>query len=99
MHIQGRSEMTSKVPEEWPEAGFLGLLRTAALIAALAGAGGSFGLMIRVGHRNHSGLLLALFAIWVLSPFVALVAATVRSKRWSVLARAALCCVTLALTL
>src|SRR5579859_7931339 len=91
--------MTFKVTEQWPEAGFLGHMRTAALIAALTGAGGSFGLMMHVGHRNHSALLLSLFAIWVLSPFVALVAANVRSKRWSVLTRATIYCMTVVLTL
>src|SRR5439155_13037577 len=44
-----------------------------ALIAALVGAVGSVGLLLQVGRRKHSPpLLLALFAIWVLSPFVAL---------------------------
>ncbi len=71
------------------QGGFLRFLRAAALIAVLAGAVGSFGLMLRAGQRTPR-FLLALFAIWVLSPFVALVWAYVVSKRWSVLTRAAL---------
>jgi hypothetical protein len=91
--------MTSKVSRGSPEGGFLGLLRAAALIAVLAGAAGSVGLMLRAGRRNDSRLLLLLFAIWVLSPFMALILAHVVSKRWSVLTRAALYSVMLAVTL
>jgi len=79
--------------------GFLGPLRTVATIAVVAGAGGSTGLMLRVGHRNRSLILLALFGIWVLSPFIALVLASVVSKRWPVITRAALYSVMLVLTL
>ena len=82
-----------------PGGGFLGLLRAAALIAVLAGAGGSVGLMLRAGRRNDSRTLLVLFAIWVLSPFMALVLANVVSKRWSVLTRATLYVVMLVVTL
>jgi hypothetical protein len=99
MSINGRGEMTSKVSRERPEGGFLGLLRGAALIAVLAGAGGLFGLMLRAGRRSDSRFLLALFAIWVLSPFVALVLANVVSKGWSVLTRSTLHTVMLVLSL
>ena len=68
--------MTSRVSR------FLGLLRAVAMIAVVAGAGGSIGLMLRVGRRNDSRILLALFGIWVLSPFLALVFANVVSMRW-----------------
>lgn len=73
-----------------PEARFLAFLRGAALIAVLAGAAGSFGLMLRVGRRNNSLILLALFTVWVLSPFLALIWAHAASKRWSGLTRATL---------
>src|SRR5882672_8229229 len=73
-----------------PDGGRLGLLRTVALVAVVVGAGGSLALMLRVGHRNKSGLLLVLFAIWVLSPFVALASANAISKRWPVLTQATL---------
>ena len=69
------------------------------LNAVVAGAAGSVGLMLRVGHRSDSSLLLVLFAIWVLSPFMALVLANMVSKRWSVLTRATLHSVIMVLTL
>jgi len=78
--------------------GFLGLLRAVAPIAVVAGAVGSLGLMLRAG-RNTPRLLLVVFVIWVLSPFVALAWATMVAKRWSVPTRAALYCVTLVITL
>jgi hypothetical protein len=99
MSLNGRGESTSEVSRERPERGFLGLLRAAALIAVRAGAVGSFGLMLHAGRRNDSRILLVLFTIWVLSPFVALVLADVVSKRWSVLTRATLHSVMLVLTL
>jgi predicted dienelactone hydrolase len=74
------------------------LLSRAALLLALVGALGSVGFMLRAGHRNDSPILLALFAIWVLSPFVALIAAIMISKRWSILTRATLYGVMLIIT-
>ena len=74
-------------------------LRAAAMIALLAGAGGSIGLMLRVGRHNHSRILLVLFEIWVLSPFTALVLGNLVSKRWPVLTRMTIYSVTLVLTL
>ena len=76
----------------------LNVLRTAALVALPAGAAGSIGFMLRAGHRNPSPVLLILFAIWVLSPFVALLFAIMVSKDWSVLTRATLYGVVLVLT-
>jgi len=75
------------------------LLSGAALLLPVAGAVGSVGLMLRAGgHRTNSRILLAIFAIWVLSPFVALVLANLISRRWSVLTRTALHVVMLILT-
>jgi hypothetical protein len=91
--------MTSKRSRGRPEGGLLRLLRTAALIAVLAGAVGSVGLMLHAGRRNNSRILMVLFTLWVLSPFLALVLANAVSKRWSVLTRATLYSVTLVLTL
>src|SRR5439155_4923995 len=99
MSFNRRGEVTSKVSQGPPEGGLLGLLRAAALITVLAGAVGSVGLMLRAGHRNPSRILLMLFALWVLSPFMALVLANVVSKRWSALTRVTLHCVMLVLTL
>jgi hypothetical protein len=98
MSINGRGEMTSNVSRGRTAGGFLGLLHAAALIAVVAGAVGSVGLMLRAGHRNPSRLLLVLFALWVLSPFIALVLVNMGSKRWSVLTQATLHTVMLVLT-
>ena len=68
-------------------------------ILVLAGAAGSFALMLRVGHRNPSVVLMVLFSIWVLSPFAALIFAGRASKSWPVLAQNALLAVTLFVTL
>jgi hypothetical protein len=90
--------MTSGVSPEKPEGGFLGRLRAAALIAVVVGAASSAGLLLRAGQRTPR-LLLVLMAIWVLSPFIALVLANVVSKRWSSLTRVTLYGVMLAVTL
>jgi hypothetical protein len=84
-------EMSSTVSPGSSEGRFPGGLRVAALVALLAGAVGSFGLMLHSG-RNAPRLLIVIFTIWVLSPFVVLGWADVVSKRkhWSVLTRAAL---------
>ena len=52
-----------------PDGAFLGPLGAAALIAVLAGAVGSVGLLLRSGQRTPR-LLLVIMAIWVLSPFI-----------------------------
>src|SRR5436309_4919648 len=81
MSINGRDELILNV----------GLLHTAAVIALWAGAAGSVGLMLYAGHRvGAPRLLLGLFAMWVVSPFVMLAVGYVMSKRWSVLTRATL---------
>jgi hypothetical protein len=91
--------MTSRVSLGRPATGLLGLMRAAALIAVIAGSVGSFGLMFQAGRRQRSIVLIGLFTIWDLSPFVALVCAHVVSKHWSVLTRATLYSVMLVLTL
>jgi hypothetical protein len=90
--------VTSKVSRGMPRGGFLGLLRAAALIAALAGAVGPLGCLLHAGRRTPR-LPLVLFVLWVLSPFAALVWANIISKRWSVVTRATLYTVMLVLTL
>ena len=57
----------------------------ASAMVAVAGAAGSLGLMLRVGQRSP-GILLALFAVWVVSPFVGVALA----GRWRVGKRATL---------
>jgi hypothetical protein len=91
--------MNSRVNLETPEGGILGVLRAAALMAVPAGAVGSVGLTLWAGRHNSSRILLVLFALWVLSPFMALVLANAVSKRWSVLTRATLHSVMLLLAL
>jgi hypothetical protein len=83
-----------------PEGGILDGLRTAAVVAVLAGGVCSIGLMLRSGRRNSSIILLVIiFAIWVLSPFVALAWAGVVSTRWPTRTRTALYIVMLLITL
>jgi hypothetical protein len=77
----------------------LSLLPTMALIVVLIGAGGSLSLVLRAGRHNHSVLLVGLFTIWVLSPFMALLAANVVSKRWPALTRVTIFSLALVLTL
>ena len=77
----------------------LGVLRAAALVAIVAGGGGSLGLILFAGRRNPSVFLILLFAVWVLSPFVALALANSRSAHWAIMTRKALYIVTLIVTL
>ena len=86
------------VSRERTDGGFVGL-RATALIAVLAGAVGSVGLMLHAGRRNNSRILLTLFALWGVSPFVVLVLADVVSTRWSALTRNTLYSLMLILTL
>jgi len=62
-------------------------VRAVALVAVVVEAAGSIGSMLYVGRHNPSRMLLVLFAIWVLSPFVGLVLAASGSQRWLVAAR------------
>jgi len=73
-------------------------LRAGALTVAASGAACAIAFMLYVGRRNNSRLLLLAFAIWVLSPFAAFVAADAFSQRWSRRRRAVLYCVMLAVT-
>jgi hypothetical protein len=65
-------------------------LRTAARTALLLGAAGSIALMLRAGARQRSIVLILLFTGWVLSPFLALALANVRSRAWQAATRTAL---------
>ena len=68
---------------------FLGIFRRVALITVLVGAIGSLGFMFRASQHTPR-VLLMLFIIWVLSPFVALLWANMVSRRWSALTRGTL---------
>ncbi len=59
-------------------------LRAGSFIPVVVGALGSVGLTLYAGRHNDSRLLVALFAIWVLSPFIAVLIA---SRRWWAFAR------------
>ena len=91
--------MTFRASGGGPEGGFLRRVRAAALIAVLAGAAGSVGLMLRAGRSSDERLLVILIAGWVLAPFTALVLAHMVSTRWSAPTRATLYCLMLVLTL
>ena len=89
MSRDGAGEATSRVLER---------VRTASMVVLLSGAMGSVALMLVVGRRNSSRLLLVVFAVWVLSPFAVLAAANMVSKTWSALSRTTLYGVMLVLT-
>ena len=65
------------------------ILRAAAFTAALVATIVSVGLMLRACRFNDSGIALALIAVWILSPMIALVLAEVVAKRWLIFGRAA----------
>lgn len=98
MSSNGPSEITSDTSHGKSDDRFLGILRAVVLIAVVAGAVGSVGLMLRADERTPR-FLLVLFFIWVLSPFVALAWGNALSSRWPVLVRATLYGVTLVITL
>jgi hypothetical protein len=52
-----------------------------ARVAAWAGAVGSVGLMLYVGRRNASVLLMVIFAVWVIAPFLGVLFADLVRKR------------------
>ena len=64
-------------------------MRTAGLAATVLGACGSVALTLYVG-RHSPPVLVPVFVLWVLSPFVALAFAGVYSTRWSARVRAVL---------
>src|SRR4249919_3652953 len=66
------------------------LLRGIALIVIFIAATSSVWLTLYMGRKNSSILLIALFVIWVLSPFVALFVADRISKSWNFATRAIL---------
>jgi uncharacterized membrane protein YhaH (DUF805 family) len=80
------------------DGGLLDVVRLVALIVVAAGAAGSIYLMIHAS-QHPPPFLLALFVIWVVSPFVLLAWANLVSKRWSGATRVALYVVTFVITL
>jgi hypothetical protein len=74
-------------------------LQKTAFVFVIAGALGSLAFTFSAGRNNKSVLLILLFAIWVLSPFIALIIANIFSSRWSVPARRTLYSLVIFLTI
>lgn len=91
--------MNSSPPQDLPGTGSPELLRRAALDAAVIGAVGSMVFMFMVGRHNKSWILMSMFTVWVLAPFIAYGLADRLSRRWSVPARKALHAVMLCVAL
>lgn len=68
-------------------------------IVLAVGAFGSVGLMLKAGQRSDERALIALMAVWVAAPFLALLVASMRSSHWSSRTRAALKVLVLLVTL
>ena len=68
-------------------------------IATPVGAVGSVTFTLIVGHRNQSVLLMAMFVIWVLSPFVGVTWAARHFRHRTPRAQTALCAVALLIAL
>ena len=67
-----------------------GLVRSLALGVATAGALGSLAFTLQAGGHNVSVILILLFSVWVLSPFILLIIFCLRSGNWSARARISL---------
>ena len=72
----------------------LARLGTVSFIVGLIGAGGSVGLMLAARQQAPYSLV-ALFVIWVLAPFAALLLGNKLSKRWPAIVRVTLYVATL----
>ena len=70
-----------------------------ALLSILIGAIDSLVLTLHAGNRNKSIFLPALFVLWVLSPYVALMAATLKLNRHSITSRIVLYVTTIIISL
>jgi hypothetical protein len=67
------------------------LLPLIALLTVFGCAAGSFILVLTAGKQDHSFLLRAIFLIWVLLPFVAMVVVFLVSAQWARAARKNAC--------
>lgn len=83
-----------EIPKENPRK----LLRNVALFMAVTGGIASVGMTLYTGRKNPSALLMVMFAVWVLSPFAALLYVQSISKRWTAAARTLLYWLTLVTT-
>ena len=60
----------------------VGFMRTISFAVLLAGIAGSLAFVLYNGRNNKSVLLIVLFVIWVLSPFVQLLFTNKASETW-----------------
>ena len=74
-------------------------LRAVTLVAAVVGAVGAIVFVLRVGHRNKSIILVAMFVIWDVAPFVGLLWAHRAARAWASISQTALYWVTLVVAL
>ncbi len=95
MSMNDSMQSTGTADKEGQDPGFLGPLRALALFLLTAGAVGSVSAELWVGHRNRSPVLIAIFTIWVLAPFIALQWAGIASRSRSNIFRTTLYCVML----
>ena len=91
------NKISSTNPEEVKSNSII-VLRTIALLMLFIGAIGSLGFMFH-GRHNNSFLLVGLFTMWVLSPFVILLIADIATKSWSYLTRVTIYILTLFISL
>ena len=63
------------------------LLRTVALILLAIGSIGTLFFMLKTGRNQKSIILIGLFTVWVLSPFVGLFIANQVTSIWTVITR------------
>ena len=75
------------------------IMRAIAIITILVGAIISVALTLHAGRNNNSLLLMFLFSVWVLSPFVVLFIAQRPSRRWSTSTHKILLILTIILTI
>lgn len=87
-------ELRARTDEGW-----FRILRLFALTAMLAGAAAAVAITLYAGRKNNSHLLMCVFAVWVLSPFVALTLVSSQSTGWLRLMRIVLHSVMLLITL
>jgi len=77
------------MPDELCQTHSMQALHPARLIALLLAAAGSLGLLFHASH-SRPPLLMAIFVVWVSSPFVGLFLADAFSRKWSALTRSTL---------
>jgi hypothetical protein len=95
----GENGAATRIHGAGRESGVFGVLRMLVVQALVGGAAGSVAFMGYVGRHNSSALLIALFTVWVLSPFAVLAAGLAASRRWSFRTRQVLYVVTVAVAL